>query len=219
MHSRRGRPQQVLPARERARTKPAANWSFAGAVALGTAIGFLCLVFRKTQSSPARIERTTSEQDRIDAYKTALDAIDRDGQALWTAYGAFLLAETVLLAFALNALFSARIGPPTWSSGPFLVSLIGTVITIPWAVTNYRSGTIRDFRVFQALDLEADPSRLLRDGKRLVEGGEATAFGRIFRLRAYARRPFTNAFWVRVLIFIWFAVDLAVVILSGPWWR
>jgi len=160
-----------------------------------------------------------SEQDRFDAYRIALDAIDRDGQALWTAFGAFLLAETVLLGFALNALFSYKVVPPTWNLGAFMVALVGLVICIPWWVTHYRSATIRDFRVFQALELEADPSHLLREGKKLVECGEASAYGKKFTLGFYARRPFTNAFWVRFLIFIWFSADLTVVVLSGPWWR
>jgi hypothetical protein len=197
----------------------AGTWGVIAAVALSAAIGITLLASWRKPFFRGGTTAPMSEPQRIDAYKIALDAIDRDGQALWTAFGAFLLAETVLLAFALNALFSDKVVAPTWNLGSFMVALLGLVVCIPWWVTNYRSATIRDFRIFQALDLEADPSRLLREGKELVECGEARAHGKTFTLRFFARRPFTNAFWVRFLIFTWFVADLAVLTLSGPWWR
>jgi hypothetical protein len=121
---------------------------------------------------------------KFEAYKLAISVIDLDNRNLWSTFGAFLVAETILLGFALTNLFGStiRITIPGSHLGPFLASMLGLVLCLPWAVTHYRAATQRDLRIAQARALEEDPSRLLRDGKQLADCGEVTVGTETFRL-------------------------------------
>ncbi len=158
---------------------------------------------------------------KFEAYKLAISAIDLDNRNLWSTFGSFLVAETILLGFALNNLFEASsLTPvPGWHPGPFTATVLGLVLCIPWSVTHYRSARQRDLRIAQARQLEEDPSRLLRDGKSLVDCGEVTIGAQTFRLAFFAHKPFSNTFWIRFLIVSLAGADAIVVGLSGFWWR
>ncbi len=158
---------------------------------------------------------------KFEAYKVAISVIDLDNRNLWSTFGAFLVAETILLGFALTNLFSTatKITVPGSHLGPFLASILGLVLCVPWAVTNYRAATLRDLRIAQARALEEDPSHLLRDGKMLADCGEVTLGTETFRLSFFAHKPFNNTFWTRFLIGSLATADAIVAALSGFWWH
>jgi hypothetical protein len=74
---------------------------------------------------------------------------------------------------------------------------------------------MRDLRIYQARELEEDPSRIMRDGANLVDGKPVTAAGRTFQLSRWLS---TNVAWLYVLIFVFALSDLVVVLWSvlGP---
>ncbi len=97
-------------------------------------------------------------------YSFALDLMKYQIQTLWTIFGIFLIAETVLLG-ALARIFN---------DGPkeivFVGALIGLFLTIPWWTTFEYARGFYLLRINQAKQFEPAAGSLLTEGHDLSEG-------------------------------------------------
>ena len=152
---------------------------------------------------------------KTEAYKLAIETAQRDTENLWQTFSVFWLAESLVLGFALTAL-SGHDSAPGWHGSIFIAGCVNLLLCLPWYLTHARATTVRDLRIHQALDLEEDPSRLIRDGAALVAGVPVHAGGRDFRLPRWRG---SNVNWLNILILALALTDLALAVWTGPWNR
>ncbi|MEZ5292843.1 MAG: hypothetical protein R2745_17310 [Vicinamibacterales bacterium] len=97
-------------------------------------------------------------------YGFALQLIQYDINRLWTIYGLFLLAETVLLG-AVAQVFS---NPELVFAG----SAVGVLLIFPWWATFENTRKFYLLRLIQAKDYEPEVGEFLTEGHRLANGFE-----------------------------------------------
>jgi hypothetical protein len=103
-----------------------------------------------------------------DRYSVAVEQVRFEGHLLWQIFGAFLLAQTVFLAFLLPA-FSQEV----LHSRPsvFISAFVGLLLCVPWFATYRRSSDYYCFRMAQARELEPEGWNILRgDGVAFSDG-------------------------------------------------
>ena len=103
-------------------------------------------------------------QDDNDTYDRAITLIQYYVQLMWFIFGAFLLAETVLLG-ALASL--VKDGPSPLVVG---VAVVGMLLTIPWWTSYRYNHSLYRLRVAEALRLEPGTGESFTTGKRLIDG-------------------------------------------------
>ena len=99
-------------------------------------------------------------------YGFALQLIQYEISRLWTIYGLFLLAETVLLG-AVAQVFAT---PELVYAG----SAVGILLIIPWWATFENTRKFYLLRLMQAKDYEPEVGSFLMEGHRLATGEEIT---------------------------------------------
>jgi hypothetical protein len=157
------------------------------------------------------LSESGSETDNVtkfDAYRVALEAARHDTDNLWRTFSAFLVSESLVLGFLLNAIVVHRIEPGR-RLPEFLGAVAGLILCGAWFASCARAAQMRDLRLHQARELEENPSRVLRDGAEFVAGRPVTASGRTFRLHPLLA---SNVDWTNLLILVFVVANLAVAI-------
>jgi len=105
-----------------------------------------------------------SPQPTGDLYEHALTLIEHQFQIFWLVFGAFLLAETVLLG-GIGSM--ARDGPPELVCA---ASLLGFVLTVPWWTSYRYNHAMYVLRIMQARQFEPASGSFLTEGQKLIDG-------------------------------------------------
>jgi hypothetical protein len=133
-------------------------------------------------------------------YSFALQLIQYEIQRLWTIFGFFLLAETVLLA-AIAQVFD--------SEQPVLVyagCVVGLLLILPWWATFENTRRFYLLRLQQAKALEPGVATFLTEGHVLATEGLARGVEMGFFLRTM--RPQRSG-WFLMLVFLLTFVGMA----------
>lgn len=131
-------------------------------------------------------------------YSFALDLIQYEIQRLWTIFGIFLLAETVLL----GAVFQV------FDNGPkglvFAGALVGLLLVIPWWTTFENTRFFYLLRLKQAREFEPTVGSFLTEGQALADGKEVRGIrmSRFFRFM----RPQRSGWFLMILFAVSFFV-------------
>ncbi len=161
--------------------------------------------------------QTPPSSPQLNGYQESLELVRYEGSLLWQIFGAFLLAHTVFLGFALSLALTED-ALAQWQLGSFLLGLMGLLLCLPWWSCFRRNSIYYIFRMAQAREKEPVGWDLVAGkGKRLAEGECVQVGGECHQIRGVSR-------WLRTrravpLLIIAFALAYAfVVAASGPWW-
>jgi len=161
--------------------------------------------------------RTSNKKDVAEKeYDYAISLIQYQTELLWQEFGAFLLAETVLIGFLGTALSQANtLGEKNWLV--FGGAIFGLILCIPWWSTFLHNYEYYVLRIAQAKRHETTLGiRLLTEGAKLDVG--LCIEEKVFRHRWLARRLPPKCS-VRFLIFV-FAIAFGILMISsGPWYK
>jgi hypothetical protein len=105
-----------------------------------------------------------SSADKTNLYEHALTLIEHQFQIFWLVFGAFLLAETVLLG-GIGSM--AKDGPPELVC---CASFLGFVLTVPWWTSFRYNHAMYVLRIMQARQYEPDVGSFLTEGQKLIDG-------------------------------------------------
>ncbi len=97
-----------------------------------------------------------------DRYAFALQLLQYEIQRLWTIFGLFLLAETVLLSGTAQVFDHAVL--------VYSGSAVGVLLLFPWWATFENTRKFYLLRLSQAKDFEPDVGAFLTEGQRLAAG-------------------------------------------------
>jgi hypothetical protein len=98
-------------------------------------------------------------------YDRAITLIQYYVQLFWLIFGAFLLAETVLIS-AIAAI--AKDGPDAFVFGG---SILGLLLVIPWWATYRYNHALYALRIHEARSLEPAVGTFFTNGKELIDRG------------------------------------------------
>lgn len=169
------------------------------------------------KSRKTMIEEHMSNDTQADLYRVALEQVRYEGQLLWQIFGAFLLAQTVFMAFLLQATFTQPL-VLTFRVGPFVAALIGLVLCLPWAATYLRSSAYYIFRMAQAREAEPEGWKLLKDvGEAFSEGRQVKVGATPYQV-GWLSRNLRTKHSVPVIIVVFVIVYFGILVISGPWW-
>lgn len=151
------------------------------------------------------------DEINIARYQAAADNEKYEGDMVWQTFSAFLLAQTIFLAFLLQSLFGKNnsIG---YYPGVCFAAFFGFIICIPWFLSFKRSMAYLDLRRDQAKDAEPDGWNLLKG-----ESVEEKYFIIPKWIPKIIADKLTTRFSVALLIFFFAIVYLVIIFLSGPW--
>jgi hypothetical protein len=140
-------------------------------------------------------------------YELAITLIQYYVELFWLIFGAFLLAETVLIGAIASI---AKDGPDAFVFGG---SILGLLLVIPWWATYRYNHALYALRVHEARSLEPSAGTFFTNGKELIDTGFSSLDSKI-RIPYLARR-LAPRHSVLSLIAIFAAAFL--VILIGHW--
>lgn len=147
----------------------------------------------------------------IARYQAAAEHEKYEGEMVWKTFSAFLLAQTIFLAFILQPSFG-KYYVVAFKLGTNLAAIFGLLICIPWIISFYRSMAYLNLRHDQAKSVEPVGWDLLT--KDPVETKH-------FKLSPMVLKMIAKRFTTRcsVLLLIWFFIGMyiMIIILSGPW--
>ena len=155
--------------------------------------------------------------DPGERYEAALQHLHFEGQLYWQIFGAFLLSNSVFMAFLLQAVLSADL-IVAWRPGSFAAGIVGLLICVPWTASQRRSSAYYHLRMVQARAAEPPEYVLLRDvGQRFSRGEEVEVDGTKVKV-PWLGQVLRTRRAVPCLTYAFFVVYLIVVVVSGPWW-
>ena len=150
-------------------------------------------------------------------YQTALEHVRYEGELLWLTFEAFLLPQTIFLAFLVQSAFGGEeiVG---WRPAVFVAGAVGLLLCFPWAGAYKRRASYCVLRMAQAREAEPLQWRLLKTGERFAQGRTVEVGGKPYRIGLIGR-ALRTARSAPILILVFGMVYLAAVALSGPWWQ
>ncbi|HVX90988.1 MAG TPA: hypothetical protein VHC20_05190 [Candidatus Paceibacterota bacterium] len=153
-----------------------------------------------------------SVPDAEKQYDRAITLIQYYVQLFWLIFGAFLLAETVLIG-AVAAI--AKEGPDAFVFGG---ALLGLFLILPWWATFRYNHALYALRVHEARSLEPSVGTFFTNGKQLIDDGVSKADAKI-RI-PYLARLFAPRYSVLLLIAVFALAFGAILVTHLPWtWR
>lgn len=147
-------------------------------------------------------------------YRTALEQVRYEGQLLWQIFGAFLLAQTVFLAFLLQTAFSKH----GYQPAVFFPGLLGLFLCLPWLASYLRSSDYYVFRMAQAKEVEPEGWNIIRGaGERFSGGNPVEVGGKSYRVNWLGRALRTKRS-VPALVLAFALAYAGLIVKCGPWW-
>ena len=145
---------------------------------------------------------TDPESERAKQYDRAITLIQYYVQLMWLIFGAFLLAETVLIAAIASI---AKDGPALLV---FCGSILGLILAAPWWASFRYNHALYLLRMNQARTLEPAEATFFTTGKQLVDGAsvEGVQISRLARALS-PRRSCDFLIFVFALVFAALAVS------------
>jgi putative Ca2+/H+ antiporter (TMEM165/GDT1 family) len=116
-----------------------------------------------TAIRPAMDERTDPDPEK---YGAAISLIEQQFQIFWLVFGAFLLAETVLLGGVVSI---AKDGPTELILGG---ATVGLLLVVPWWTSFRYNHAMYTLRIMQARAFEPGSGSFFEEGRRLIEDGQ-----------------------------------------------
>lgn len=161
-------------------------------------------------------KRASKKNDVADKeYDRAISLMQYQTELLWTEFGAFLLAETVLIGFLGTAL--AQEGPNI--GGNVLIfggAILGLILCIPWWSTFRHNYEYYVLRIEQAKRHEAALGiTLLTEGDELSLGKKLNINGRVLH-HPWLVRVLPPRRAVNLLIIIFVIVFIALIAITTP---
>jgi hypothetical protein len=154
---------------------------------------------------------TMDDKEIIARYQAAAENEKYEAQMVWQTFSAFLLAQTIFLAFLLQSLFGKG-NINGFYPGIYISAIFGLVICAPWTISFYRSMAFFNLRVDQAKNAEPEGWNLL-NGKSIENG--YYDFSPIFP--KYFSKYLTTRCSVVFLIWVFILIYTTILLLSGPW--
>lgn len=147
---------------------------------------------------------------RIARYQAAAENEKYEADMVWQTFSAFLLAQTIFLAFLLQSLFGQNY-VVHFAFGTNIAAIFGLLICVPWMISFYRSMAFFNLRSKQARSAEPEGWDLLK-GESVDEH---------FKISNWVPQSVARKFTTRcsVVLLIWFFIGIysLIIILSGPW--
>ena len=157
---------------------------------------------------------TSHEPLAVDRYDKALHLLSHDHDNFWQAFGAFLLAHTVLVGFLLQS--PSSIPTVKWRPGAFMGSFLGLLLCVPWLASVDRLRTYYLLRVAQAKAAEPPGWNLIAGaGESLWVGKEVVVGDQRLRMPLLAR-VLRSTPVLKLFIIAFVACYLTVAVLSAP---
>lgn len=151
----------------------------------------------------------TPEEKSEKQYDRALTLIQYYVQLTWLIFGAFLLAETVLVAAAATV---AKDAPAL----VFFGSLLGLALALPWWASFRYNHALYLLRVFEARSLEPAVGTFFTTGNQLIKGAKLFEGEVQIPKVARALSP-RKSCTMLILTFVIVFVALAVAYRPGKW--
>lgn len=148
---------------------------------------------------------------KIARYQVAADNEKYEAEMVWQTFSAFLLAQTIFLAFLLQSSF-AKNNLITYNFGTNVAALFGLLICIPWMISFYRSMAFLNLRSKQARLAEPEGWNLL-----VGESVEEHHYKISKLIPDKIAKKFTTRCSVALLIWFFIGIYLIIICLSGPW--
>jgi hypothetical protein len=146
----------------------------------------------------------------IERYLQAAENEKYEADMVWETFNAFLLAQTIFLAFLLQSNFSKdyKLG---YNLGTNIASLFGLLLCFPWITSFYRSMVIFNYRAKQARLLEPEGWNLLNDSIEDLHLKYYPHIPIIISKRLTTRCSVVMLIWLFILIY------LILIFISSPW--
>ncbi|MCC6300844.1 MAG: hypothetical protein IT314_16280 [Anaerolineales bacterium] len=165
----------------------------------------------------ATSKRPSNKRDVADKeYDRAISLMQYQTGLLWQEFGAFLLAETVLIGFLGTALSQESILiRKNWLI--FGGAIFGLILCIPWLSTFLHNYEFYLLRMEQAKRHEVTLGIAL-----LTEGAELDSelsIGKKVLRQPWLARKLPPRYSVRFLIFFFSVAFGILVVISGPWYK
>jgi len=156
-----------------------------------------------------KLKLTTEE--KIARYQAAADNEKYEAEMVWQTFSAFLLAQTIFLAFILQSSF-AKDNLVKFNFGTNIAALFGLLICLPWMISFYRSMAFFNYRSKQAKITEPE-------GWDLLNGGSVNEqyYRKIRWIPKRISKYFTTRCSVALLIWFFIGIYITIIILTGPW--
>ncbi len=146
----------------------------------------------------------------IAKYEAAANNEKYEAEMVWQTFSAFLLAQTIFLAFLLQSSF-AKENMIKFDLGTNVAAIFGLLICVPWMISFYRSMAFLNLRSEQARLAEPESWNLL----------SVSVEERHYKIAKWIPNKVAKKLTTRcsVVLLIWFFVGIYLIIFffSGPW--
>ncbi len=152
---------------------------------------------------------TDERRGSVEQFRMAVELVRLEAERLFQIFGAFLLAETVLTGFLLNAASTRERGPYVALGGA-----VGIAMTAIWWTALQRHTASHRFRMAQANECEPAGWRLLRErGEGFAAGEPVEVGGEQHRFRGWGERLTTRRF-VELLMMLFVLAHAALLVVG-----
>jgi hypothetical protein len=144
------------------------------------------------------------DEHAMEHFAAARDMLRYESDRLSNIFGAFLLANTVLMGFLLHATTTSG-GFPGEPGTAVAGGLVGLCVSCVWLAAYERNASVLDMRMARARETEPDDWELLTGRPRSFEQGHATVFDgkdEPMRVKGLARLEIRNAGRLLIALFI-----------------
>ena len=169
----------------------------------------------------ATSRRANDKKDVADKeYDRAISLMQYQTELLWEEFGAFLLAETVLIGFLGAALAQGdadKLLGKNWLV--FMGAVLGLLLCFPWWSTFWHNYKYYQLRIEQAKRHELILGiTLLTEGEILSSGRTLNINGKILR-HPWSARFLPPRRAISILIIIFAIAFSVLIVISGPWYK
>lgn len=153
--------------------------------------------------------------EQLEKYKCFPEQMRYEGEFLWRIFGAFLLPQSIFLAFLLSVGFGDE-KLTRWSPGVFIAAIVGLLLCIAWMLICLGSIAYYHFSVAQVKGIEPKDWELMKGRREEFRDGRSVKIeGRWYQIKCFLKIRVRYAIYVIIVAF--FMTYLLIFILRGPW--
>ena len=152
------------------------------------------------------------DEHAMEHFAAARDMLRYESDRLSNIFGAFLLANTVLMGFLLHVTTTSG-GFPGEPGTAVAGGLVGLCVSCVWLAAYERNTSVLEMRMARARETEPDDWELVSGRPRSFEQGDATVFegtDEPMRVKGLARLEIRNAGRLLISLFIVLYATVAV---------